>query len=117
MEKFKVGIIGLGQRGFGLLTSNMVDIDKITITALCDEYQDRIDKASDCVSEKCGYRPKLCTTDYKELIHSPEVDVVMIFAAWEVHIPIAIEVMRLGKPVLILIAKCSNRYFININHI
>ena len=104
MEKFKVGIIGLGQRGFGLLSSNMVDMENITISALCDEYQDRIDRASDCIYEKCGYRPMLCTTDYKELIHSHKVDVVMIFAAWEVHIPIAIEVMKLGKPVGVEVA-------------
>ena len=104
MEKIRAGIIGLGQRGYSLLHQNMVDIEKIKITALCDTYQDRIDAASDCIAEKCGYRPEICTTNYKDVIYSNDVDVVMIFAAWEVHIPFAIEAMRAGKPVGVEVA-------------
>lgn len=104
MENIKVGIVGLGQRGYTLLDMNVVDVQGITITALCDIYQDRIDAAAECVQKKCGYKPVLCTTDYREVINSSEVDAVMIFAAWEVHIPIAIETMRIGKPVAVEVA-------------
>lgn len=104
MDNINVGIIGLGQRGYTLLDMNVVDVEGITITALCDIYQDRIDAASECVQKKCGYKPELCTTDYREVINSSEVDAVMIFAAWEVHIPIAIETMRIGKPIAVEVA-------------
>ena len=104
MDKIKVGIIGLGQRGYNLLVENMVDIEKIEITALCDHYEDRIEKASNVLFEKNGYRPQLCTTDYRDVIYSDNVEVVMIFAAWEDHIPIAIMSMKKGKPVGVEVA-------------
>lgn len=104
MSKMKVGIIGLGQRGYDLLVQNMLDIDKITITALCDHYDDRVEKAADAVFEKNGYRPELLTTDYTEVINSENVEVVMVFAAWEDHIPIAIMSMKKGKPVGVEVA-------------
>lgn len=98
MEKIKVGIIGIGQRGKAVF-KDILDIENVKVTAVCDSYDDRIEWASDFTFEKKGYRPILCTKNYKELISSSDVDVVMIFAAWEVHIPMSIEAMKAHKPV------------------
>ena len=43
MKKFKVGIIGLGQRGSSM-TQHTADVEGVEVTAICDLYQDRIDK-------------------------------------------------------------------------
>lgn len=103
MKEFKVGVIGVGQRGLGM-TKQTADVEGVTLTAICDLYQDRIDAMADQIEEKKGYRPALLTKDYKEVIASDDVDVIMIFAAWEVHIPIAIEAMKAGKPVAVEVA-------------
>ena len=40
MKKLKIALVGLGQRGRGLL-SNIVNMEDIEIIAICDEYEDR----------------------------------------------------------------------------
>ena len=104
MEKIRVGIVGLGPRACGLMFQNMINIDKIKITAICDLYEDRIKSTSDELFEKAGYRPEFFSTDYRDIINSDIVDVVMILAAWEDHIPIAIMSMKKGKPVGVEVA-------------
>ena len=99
MKKLKIGIVGLGQRGYDVLENVLVELDNIEITALCDVYDDRIERASDHINQKCGYRPTLNTTDYKKLVDSNDVEAVMIFAAWEIHVPVAVYSMRKKKAV------------------
>ena len=106
MEKnseIRVGIFGLGGRGRGLLR-NMVHIEGIQITALCDLYEERVERGKVIIEQAGRPAPLFTTADYRELIDCPHVDVVMIFAAWEAHIPAAIRAMRAGKPVAVEVA-------------
>ena len=84
MEKnseIRVGIFGLGGRGRGLLR-NMVHIEGIQITALCDLYEERVERGKVIIEQAGRPAPLFTTADYRELIDCPDVDVVMIFAAW-----------------------------------
>ena len=99
MKKLKVGLIGLGKRGYDVLSDVLCFVDNIEITALCDVYEDRIKKASDFINETCGYRPELESLDYKDVADSENVDAVIIFAAWEFHTPIAVYAMKKKKAV------------------
>ena len=65
MEKFKVGIIGLGCRGntMGMLVA---EHENCSITAICDEYQDRCDAMKEKVAA-LGHDPKIFL-NYEELI-------------------------------------------------
>ncbi len=99
-NKVKLGLVGCGNRGIGMLGGvflPMTDVD-IEISAVCDLYADRAEKAADMVKEKTGYRP-LCTTDYKQVIASENVDAIVVLSAWESHIPVTTASMRAGKPV------------------
>jgi len=98
MSTFKVGLIGLGGRGYGHLAGILTERDDVTVTYVCDSYEDRAASGVKLVKEKKGNTP-LSTTNYKELIESPEVEVVVISSAWENHIPAAIYAMRCGKQV------------------
>ena len=104
MKEIKVGIFGLGGRGRNLLKNNIVDIENVKVTAFCDLYEERIEQSIEIMKEKGKEIPSLCTQNYHELIDSDDVDVVMIFAAWEAHIPAAIEAMKKGKPVAVEVA-------------
>lgn len=42
-DKLRIGFVGLGQRGNGLMTNVLVN-DEVVITALCDIYEDRVEK-------------------------------------------------------------------------
>ena len=96
MEKFKVGIIGLGCRGntMGMLVA---EHENCAITAICDEYQDRCDAMKEKLAPK-GHDPKIFL-NYEELIASPDVEMVFVFSAWENHVPAAVAAMRAKKPV------------------
>lgn len=103
MSLTKVGVFGLGIRGFNLL-KHVCEVENVKVTALCDLYPERIDRAIDYMKEKNIELPSFTTDDYHKLIACEEVDVVMIFAAWEAHIPASIEAMRAGKAVGVEIA-------------
>lgn len=97
-EKLNVGMIGFGARGYWLLKDVILPLEKANIVAVCDNYEDRTEKAADMVKEVQGKRPAT-SENYKDIIANPEVDTVIITCAWEDHIPVAIEAMRAGKAV------------------
>lgn len=70
----------------------------IKVTAVCDVYEDRNEKAAALTEELCGHRPAM-ETDYKKLIARDDVDIVVITCAWEGHVQLAIEAMEAGKAV------------------
>ncbi len=86
--KLKLGMIGLGQRGFGLL-STLVLFDNVQIVALSDCYQDRIDRANKVITEKGGKAAK-GYPDCRGLLADQEVQAVIVASSWETHADIAI---------------------------
>ncbi len=98
MEKFRVGLIGLGGRGMGHLNGILTEREDVTVTYVCDSYEDRCARAVEMVEKKNGHTPK-STLCYKELCESADVDVVIIASAWENHIPAACYAMECGKQV------------------
>ena len=97
MRKVKIGIIGHGCRGYGLMDT-MLLTDMYEFIMVCDKYEDRVASAQKQVFDKLGYEPK-GTTDYHEVLANDEVEAVLISCDWELHIPIAIDAMRAGKAI------------------
>lgn len=101
----KVGFVGLGQRGAGLvintqgLIGTILDVGDVRVTAVCDQYQDRVDRAAQIVVER-GYEEPLKTTDYMELINSG-VDAVIVSTSWALHVKVALAAMEAGVTVAI----------------
>lgn len=52
MEKINIGIIGLGERGYSLLKSVILEIDYVDVLGVCDIYEDRTERGFDIVAEK-----------------------------------------------------------------
>ena len=93
MEKIRLGLIGLGNRGTYLMeTSILPQNDLIALTAVCDVYEDRVQRALDMAKEK-GQSPK-GFTDYRDLLASGLVDAVIISTAWEPHCDISCDAME-----------------------
>ncbi|MBP5311942.1 MAG: Gfo/Idh/MocA family oxidoreductase [Clostridia bacterium] len=97
MEKLKLGVIGLGARG-GYLVDLFLTMDNVTVTALCDVYEDRVESASARVEASCGKKP-FGSTDYRELADRKLCDAVVISTGWEDHVDISVYFMEAGIPV------------------
>lgn len=97
-RELHVGVVGLGGRGHGLVKDIMCGREGVHIEAVCDLYPDRVEKTIETVKEVNGNTP-LGFTDYKELLKLEKIDTVVVTAAWEAHIPVAIAAMQAGKAV------------------
>ena len=98
MKQVKLAVIGLGQRGTGLLKDVVIANQKAEVLSVCDVYEDRMENGKKIVREARG-KEIVGTLDYNEAINVPGVEVVCIFSAWESHIPIALAAMEAGKDV------------------
>lgn len=94
MEKIKLGIIGLGCRGFSLIKT-IISCEEADIVALCDAYSDRVEDAIKAVKEHSGVDAK-GYTDYREIFKSQKLDAVFVSCAWEGHAEVAIAAMNEG---------------------
>lgn len=101
-EKIRLGVIGLGARGSGLLHDNITKLDEyFTVSGLCDVYEDRVEDARKFVAERDSETSPLCTTKYEELLADKNTEAVLISCSWEYHVPIAVAAMKAGKAVLL----------------
>lgn len=91
----RIGIIGVG----GITNGRHIpEIQKATggcISAICDVNE----KALKTFGDKLGIPEHLRFTDYKDLIASDEVDAVEICTPNHLHVPMAVDVVKAGKPV------------------
>jgi len=97
MKKLRVGLIGLGLRGYTLSENVLVKLDNITISAVCDLHRDRMDALSEMVVKKGDKKP-FETFDYKELMDKNKVDCVVVMAPWKKHIEMCIYALEQGIP-------------------
>ena len=95
-EKVKVGYIGLGRRGMGMLKENFSQMKDVEITAISDLSDARLEEARKLVVENSGHEPML-VKDYHEIINNPEIDAVIIMIGWSGRPGMAMEAMRAGK--------------------
>lgn len=93
-EKIRVGVVGLGGRGFGILKDIMLPMEDVEIVGVCDLYEDRMQAGADEVEAKYGKRP-FESTNYKDILNL-DIDAVLILCAWEPHIEIAVAAMKKG---------------------
>lgn len=98
MEKVRLGVIGLGCRGKGMLDAVLCDMPGTRITYICDLYRDRVDDCLDLISRKCGYTPK-SSADWRDVVASADTDAILVYTSWRDHIMIAVCAMRAGKKV------------------
>ena len=97
-KNVRFAIIGLGGRGFGMLRDVILSFDDAEVTALCDLYPDRRERAFNAVKERRATEP-FVTDDYKQILKRDDVDVIYVATYWETHIEIAIDAMKAGKTV------------------
>lgn len=98
MEQVRVGFVGVGGRGRGLIMMMLDHMPIARITAICDLYPDRVENMQKLVQEKQGHTP-FGTQDYHTLFDRDDVDCIVCPAAWSAHTQIALDCMNAGMPV------------------
>lgn len=94
--KTRLGIVGLGSRGYSMIKDVLLHFSDIDIVAVCDFYEDRNEKAVSLIKEQRGYEP-FSTVNYHELLALDNVEAVYIPCSWEYHIEVAIAALKAGK--------------------
>lgn len=107
MERLRLGVIGLGQRGKQLIDQVFSVHDAVCVTALCDTYEDRVEDAAKVIVD-AGFDEPIKTTDYKEVLSKDLVDCVVIAASWSKHIEMSIECLERGIPCGCEIGGCES---------
>lgn len=90
----RIGIVGAGGNTQLRHIPGFMAIDGVEITAVCNRSR----QSSQRVADKFGI-PHV-HEDWKELVHSDQVDAVLIGTWPNMHCPITIEALAAGKHVL-----------------
>lgn len=100
LDVVRIGVVGLGMRGSDAV-ARLSYLNGVEITALCDKYPDRVEKAQKTL-EKAGRpaaRAYSGNEGWKALCESNIVDLVYTPSPWELHTPVALHAMKHGKHV------------------
>jgi predicted dehydrogenase len=100
IEKVRIGIIGMGGRGNGLLSNFLNMKDDVEIRAVCDIYPKRAEAAQKRVVRANLAEPDIYSGDedvWKKLVDRDDIDAVIITTYWEWHTPMAVHAMKAGK--------------------
>jgi predicted dehydrogenase len=99
LDKVRIGIIGLGMRGPGAV-ERMSYIEKVEIVALCDQYEDRVEKAQK-ILEKRGLPKAIGYSGskdaWKKMCERNDIDLIYTCTPWSMHTPIALYAMENDK--------------------
>ena len=95
-EKIKIGYIGVGRRGSGVLRECFSQMKDVEVKTICDLFPERVKLGQEIVQEKGGYTPA-GTGDYHDILNDPEIDAVVIMTGWSGRPALAIESMKAGK--------------------
>ena len=98
MEKVRFGVVGLGDRGYGLLRDVLVKIEDAEIVAVCDVFEDRVQQAIDLVKSVKGNTP-VGYSRHEELLEDSNVEAVFVATGWQTHNEVAMCAMEKKKAV------------------
>ena len=99
LDKVRIGIVGLGMRGPGAV-ERMSYIDGVEIVALCDQYEDRVEKMQELLKKQGLPQAKSYSGNkeaWKKMCENPDIDLIYITTPWSLHTPIAVYAMEHGK--------------------
>jgi predicted dehydrogenase len=94
----RIGVIGVGGRGQGLL-STLMGVDNVEVKALCDINPNALAAASAIVTNAGRPKPAEYSDGdeaYKQMLKRGDLDAVIIATPWKWHTPMAVAAMNAG---------------------
>ncbi|MBW2662117.1 MAG: bi-domain-containing oxidoreductase [Deltaproteobacteria bacterium] len=103
-KRIRVGIIGAGNFAVGMHLPNLQKLsDKYDIRAICS----RTGHKAKAIAEQFG--AAYATTDYKEILSDPEIDLTMICTRHNLHGKMVLESLQTGKHTFVEKPLCTNQ--------
>lgn len=107
--RVRIGIIGLGHRGFSGALGNVIKVPFADVVALCDSVSTQAEKAKKYCEEQ---RPNTTPPEvysgtqkaWEALCERDDIDVVYICTPWDSHVSIAIKAMNCRKHAFVEVA-------------
>ena len=104
INKVKVGIIGVGNRGSVLLEmfQYLVENNHAEIIAISDISEKKVNNALDKLSKFQNKKAKLffkSADDWKKMCKIEDIDLILIATPWNLHAHMSIHAMEMGKHV------------------
>ena len=99
LETVRIGFVGIGGMG-SVHVRNLLDIEGVEMTALCDIRPEHAERARDWVVEAGGPEPTLYTrgeTDFLRMCEAEDIDLVYTATPWRWHVPVCVAAMEHGK--------------------
>lgn len=97
LEKVKVAIIGVGNRGSGH-AAQLATIEGVDFVAVCDVHEGRAKRSVEAV-KAAGQNPKVYFGEengWEKMLIETRPDAVFIATPWDLHAPMCIGAMRAG---------------------
>ncbi len=94
--KVKMGVIGVGSRGTGLLRV-LLRFPEVDVPVICDVDERNLNRALDLVQKERGYRPEGISKDYRSMLARDDFSAVLIATPQELHAQMAIDSLEAGK--------------------
>lgn len=101
----KIALIGLGQRGNGLLT-NLLCLEEVEVAYICDLFPERIEKIKARIAEANKPAP-VGFANYEDVI-AAKPDAILVATSWSNHVKTALAAMSAGIPVAIEVGGTHN---------
>ena len=105
MDKIRVGYIGFGRRGIGILKGCVLEMADVEVVAVCDVWEDHCKLAVEAAIKKERKKPAIYT-DYNLMLKECVLDAVFVMTGWNDRVRCAIKVMEAGVPVAIEVGLC-----------
>ena len=99
MNAMRMAVIGYGQRGEQITKEILLNMSDVQIVAVCDEYEDRTEKAMNEVEAKYGGNRPFGSCNYMDILNHEGIDAVYVATSWETHVEVAIDALIKGIPV------------------
>jgi predicted dehydrogenase len=99
MEKVRIGFVGVGGRGTGLL-HDFMRCEGVEIKAVCDIRPERAERAQNILVKAGHEKPEAYTKgdhDFENLVKRDDIDLVITPTPWEWHVPVCLAAMNAGK--------------------
>lgn len=97
LDKIKVAIIGVGNRGGGH-ASQLAGLEGVEFVGICDLNESRAKRSADGITKK-GHSPKVYfgeETAWQKMLTETRPDAVFVVTPWELHAPMCIAAMKAG---------------------
>ena len=97
-RKVRLGFVGLGGQGTGLLRM-CLDMEDVEVPALSEINSERLNRAVDLVVKSGRKKPEGYTgeEDYQKLVTRNDIDGVVVATPWLWHTPMTVAAMKAGK--------------------